>query len=48
MRLGGHVWFITTGCEIMAGCILQKLDQDGGAGQVNSGNGSWRASTKVK
>jgi hypothetical protein len=29
------------------GCILRNLDQDGGAGQLNSGNGCWRVSTKV-
>jgi hypothetical protein len=26
IRLGGDVWFLAPGCEIMAGCILQNLD----------------------
>jgi hypothetical protein len=32
---------------MMAACILQKLDQAGGGGLLNSGNDFWRVSTKV-
>jgi hypothetical protein len=31
----------------MAAWILQKLDQDGGVGLLNSGNDCWHVSTKV-
>jgi len=47
IRLGGHVWFLAPGREIMEGCVLQHLDHDGGAGQLNSGNGFWPVSTRV-
>jgi hypothetical protein len=47
MRLSGHIWFPVLDYEIMAGCILQNLEQDGGVGLPNSGNDYWRVSTKV-
>jgi hypothetical protein len=31
----------------MAACILENLDEDGGAGRQNSGNDYWRVFTKV-
>ena len=47
MRLTGHVWFSVLGYEIMSGWIPQKLDQDGGAGLLNSDNDGGRVSTKA-